>query len=502
MSASDDQIEAGFGMRFNPQTVVSRRGSTSAGCPPWANRLQVEDWHRRGVVIWQDADQRLAVLSGTAALAYLGKLRRTADWEEAGLSLTRRGTVLHLPQQPRRTRKKAAEPDAVLSESRSEEVNEEIMHLNPQETRQLLDVLQQNEAALRQIAQAEEEAYTRALSEIYSWLFKGFQEREYREFKWADRPLPWVRDEALWQSTCELPPNRATVIAVKDLFLLYWDVCIDRPRPRQSGYKRFVRLEEAVIWAEQKLPLTGEEDAQAEEKMQSATASVPSGPLIDLEPYRIDPGALEPEYLTYRVVIELDATPEHYKEMELLCGRKLRYDARYPTVRRLAADLQIDQALCELEQPAGSNDAWNRGYSPVTYYRESVAIEQAQLMWNKSRIATYCRRGQLVLRARYGIQEVETGYIEWLGACADPEHPWEKPLRRTDYMAQKAEELTLAHALDVAGFRAFIGIPASELDDTRLLSALHRGRARSHAIPAAARAESERWLREHEALKR
>lgn len=174
MSASDDQFQSGFGIQFHPQ-VLAGRGLAVGDCPRWANRAQVEDWRRRGVVVWQDADQRLAVLSGTAALAYLEKLRRTADWEEAGLSLTRRGTVLHLPQQRRRTRKKAAEPDAVLSESRSEEVNEEIMHLNPQETRQLLDVLRQNEAALRQIAQAEEEAYKRALSEIYSWLFKGFK---------------------------------------------------------------------------------------------------------------------------------------------------------------------------------------------------------------------------------------------------------------------------------------------------------------------------------------
>lgn len=212
------------------------------------------------------------------------------------------------------------------------------------------------------------------------------------------------------------------MIAVKDLFLFYWDVCIDRPRPRQSGYRRFLRLEEAVAWAEQQLPLAGEEDAQAEEKLQSATAYVPSRPPIDLEPYRIDPGALEPEYLTYRVVIELDAAPEHYKELELLCGRKLRYDARYPTTRRLAADLQIDEAQYELEQPLGPNNAWHYGHSISTYYREAVAIEQAQLMWNKSRIAQHYQRKKL-LCARYGIAEVETGYTLWLGRLREPRMP-------------------------------------------------------------------------------
>ncbi len=376
------------------------------------------------------------------------------------------------------------------------------MCLRPEQTRQLLDVLQQNEAALRQMAQVEEQARAKALSEVYGLLLKGHRQREFREFNWADRPLPWVQDETLWQSTCELPPNRATVIAVKDPFPLYWEVCIDRPIPQQFGYNRFVHLLDAVIWAEQQLLLPGPEGPQSGEEAQAASAPVTGRQRVDLTPYRIDPLALEPERITYRVVVELDAAPEHYREVALSCGRKLRYGEGYPAARRLAAELQIDEALCGLEQPAGSNDAWHRGHSPVTYYRESVAIEQAQLMWNKSRIVTCFRRGQLLMRARYGIQEVETGYVEWLGACENPEQPWEKPLKRAEYMAQQAEELTLAHALDVDGFRTLFGPDTSQLDDEWLLRALHRRRARSHAIPAAARAESERWLKERAGRKR
>ena len=67
--------------------------------------------------------------------------------------------------------------------------------------------------------------------------------------------------------------------------------------------------------------------------------------------------------------------------------------------------LQIDEAECELEQPIGPNDGWDLGHSTVTYYRESVAVEQAQLVWNKSRIVEHYRKGKL-LRARYGVKEV------------------------------------------------------------------------------------------------
>ncbi len=133
----------------------------------------------------------------------------------------------------------------------------------------------------------------------------------------------------------------------------------------------------------------------------------------------------------------------------------------------------------------------------MTYYRESVAVEQAQLMWNKSRIPEYFRKKKLV-RARYGVQEVETGYTSWLGACESPEQPWERERTRAEYMAHEAEELTLANALDVDGFRAFTGFSLDLMDDNHLLSALHHRRAKSSVISAERRAESKRWIREHD----
>ena len=64
-------------------------------------------------------------------------------------------------------------------------------------------------------------------------------------------------------------------------------------------------------------------------------------------------------------------------------------------------------------------------------------------------------------------------------------------------MAEQAEILTLANALDVDSYRAFLGVELKELDDEQLLASLHRRRVQSQAIPSVARAESERWLKEH-----
>ena len=189
--------------------------------------------------------------------------------------------------------------------------------------------------------------------------------------------------------------------------------------------------------------------------------------------------------------------PDSFKTMELLCGGELQYDERYPSVHKLAVDLLIDDAQFELEQPVGPNDDWNLGHSTVTYYRESVAVEQAQLMWNKSRIVEYFRRGKLV-RARYGVQEVETKYTSWLGACEREDKPWGKEHTREEYMAEQADILTLANALDVDRFRGFLGVDLGTMDDERLLASLHRRRVQSQAIPSAARKESEQWLKEHD----
>ena len=205
----------------------------------------------------------------------------------------------------------------------------------------------------------------------------------------------------LW--TCDVPPNRATsILHQRSLFLGRF--CIARPAPGKPGYNHFLKLEEAVTWAEEQLRLAAEADVQAKEAAGHAAERFAGRPKMDLASYRIELSALEPERITYRVVIEFETVPDSYKTMELLCGGELQYDKRYPSVHKLVVDLQIDDAQFELEQPVGPNDEWNRGHSTVTYYRESVAVEQAQLIWNKSRIVEYFRRGKLV-HARYGYRK-------------------------------------------------------------------------------------------------
>jgi hypothetical protein len=61
--------------------------------------------------------------------------------------------------------------------------------------------------------------------------------------------------------------------------------------------------------------------------------------------------------------------------------------------------------------------------------------------------------------------------------------------------------LTLVHALDVAGYRAALGLFGPEFIVESILHTLHERRMGSPGIPPTARAESAQWLREHRTTK-
>jgi hypothetical protein len=107
-----------------------------------------------------------------------------------------------------------------------------------------------------------------------------------------------------------------------------------------------------------------------------------------------------------------------------------------------------------------------------------------------------------VIRAQYGYIEVETGYKVMLGGCEAPDKPYPAPLTRAEHMAELALRETLIYALDVAGFKAYLGLTPQDIDDETLLTKLHTKHAESVYIPAAAKLESQQWLAAHKVNER
>ena len=222
-------------------------------------------------------------------------------------------------------------------------------------------------------------------------------------------------------------------------------------------------------------------------------------PAMDLTPYWINPTALEPDRITYQLLIDIEYAPDRFETMQLLAGGTIRHHERYASPPQLVGQVRLDPDQWVVEQPLGPQDGWYRVRSAVTFYQELIAHQQAQQQWDHSLIVSQFRAGKVV-RARYGLEEVETGYVAWMGGCEKPDSPWPKPETRVEHMSDLAMRQTLICALDVEGLRLHFGVGPETLSDERLLVSLHRARAKSRHVPLQARVESQQWLREHREL--
>jgi hypothetical protein len=208
---------------------------------------------------------------------------------------------------------------------------------------------------------------------------------------------------------------------------------------------------------------------------------------------------MEPSRITYRLFLEIHAKPISFKTYESICGDTWQYDKHYLSPVKLADTLHLDSDHLKIDQPIGESSDWYRITSLTTYYQESSAAEQAQKAWDQSKILQQFKEGK-ISRARYGYQEVETGFAVLLGACEDPDHPWPEPDTRSEYMEQEALREALSFALDVNDYRDYLGISADLISDEQILQIMHSSRTRSKHLPEEIRRESKIWLAKHEPL--
>lgn len=472
---------------------INRRFTGSEGCPSWAKRFEVETWDKHGVIVWDETTQRIEHLFASQALRLLDKLRTADDWTRHGIPITK--TVIHIPssEEPRRKRSRKKEPQPESSPApvgaKSGIVEDELFRLTPTASAEFLEFLVDNEPTLQELAQDEKRHYDETIDKVYALLFKGAHQSELEKLDLATRPLPWRCDREELTLVCDAPPNRGTVQLEEGGW--FWKACVERPHRFKHENPMLFDLDKALGWVEQELSKPPEEHAPEEEHFEITPAQ-----LERLRPYWIDPSALEPESVTYRVVIDLDSQAAHFKTRKMSFDEDFYYDKEYLPPTMLARELHLDANRLEIEQLLGSQAGWYRITSLVTYLNEALAISQAQALWDQSRIAEQYKAGK-ILRAWYGVQEVETGYRSLLGMCDRPDSQWSKPQKRAEYMEHEALKETITQAGDLATFRAFLKLSLKDVNDERLLKWLHEWRAKSKHTPPETRVESEQWLRQH-----
>jgi hypothetical protein len=201
---------------------------------------------------------------------------------------------------------------------------------------------------------------------------------------------------------------------------------------------------------------------------------------------------MEPKRVTYRAIIDLEYEPYDYKTWEISFGKKYRHSEKFASPTQLVRELQLDPQL-DIEQLI---NGWYRLLSRVIYYREDIAIAQAQQFWEKSTIVQQHRAGKVV-RAQYGYEEVEIRYRVMIGGCENPERPYLLEESREEHLERLALRETVIYALDLEGFRLFLGLSPDDISDEELLDTMHTQRADSPHVPLEEQMESERWLRTH-----
>lgn len=488
----DIHTEQSWGAYINDTGYRSR--PIPEPCLTWATPADKSAWEERGVVIWSNQAQRVEVLSANHALQLLDYMRTEDTWQREGIPITRREVrlVIEDTRKKKRGRKKDKAPSEV-EEKASEPgtVLAERFRLSPDQSTEFLRILETNESVLRQMADEDEKKESEALRQVYSFLLKGVRESEASEIDFSARSFTWEKDAHSTTWICDRPPNRGSVVLAEGN--LFWQGCIEQPARFKHWSPYQAKLEEALTWVEQQLEAAEQE--ASEPKEEGKRHQVPIAELIaqkreELIEYWVDPTALEPERITYQAIINLDYAPYDYKTMEMSFGEKFSYDKEFASPTQLASELQLDPQL-DVEQRF---DGLYTLVSRVTYYREDIAVAQAQRFWEESSIVQQHRAGK-VIRAQYGYVEVEPGYQVIIGACESPDQPYPPEKSREEHLAWLGLGKTLEYALDVEGYRSYLGLSPEHVSDEKLLEIMHSHRAKSPHVSLEEQLESERWLR-------
>lgn len=491
-------VEKTWGIRFNTQS--SHRRSQDGDCPDWIEARHFSTWQEEGLIVWNNFDQKIEHLQASETLRLLNQLLSDESWKTEGIPITHFVQEINI-EITRRGRQKKTEPEEKSEKSSSKPYFMEFMRLPPDAGYELIDLIEKNKETITRTAEFKKRQFDQAMLQIYEWILDAHHQNEQSEIDLTARNFNWQRtSESRW--TCQHQMVTGKVCLSEDKWL--WCACAER-LGLSTKIEKFEKLQEAIEWAETgvvDLANQPEPEAQPRPSLeQTAAERVRLQEKLRNGPFWIDPSLLETKKPTYKIFIEVDAEPNTYKTYTSFCsGQTFRTDEHYLSPAKLSTVLSLPFEHFGFEQILGENSGWHHITSLTAFYQETMVAEQAQDVWNHSRILQQFKAGQ-IKRARYGYQEVETGYTVFLGICEKPEAPWGAPESRQEYFAEGALRESVCFALDVDDYRAFLGLSVKDISDDDLLDGMHTVRARSKLLPENVVRESKVWLALHEPIR-
>lgn len=494
-------IETTWGMRFNEHPDYQRvpKGQKPDGCPEWLAPHQVPIWQEQGLIIWNNTDKKIENLRGAEAARLLSELTTQDTWKSNGVSVTRFVHRIEL-NLPSRKKRKKGEPEPEVEKPKGEDVYEEIVRLPPEAGYELIEVLESKKQLITQMAEQEKKRSQEAFGRVWDLLFELSHNKEMQEFDFKARSFEWQSD-GVSRMICHYETAEGRIWLAENK--IFWNTCVKREGHTGNSH-HFIKFVKAVDWVEKEIVnLASEPEVKKKGRILSDeeihTNRIRLKTKLMNGPYWIDAAQMEPQRITYKVLIDLEARPISYKSFETICGDTYKFADRYPTPSKLANDISLDVSHFQIDQMFGENSEYFRFTSLTNYYQEASAVEQAQKEWNQSRILHQFKTGEIV-RGRFGYQEVETGFITLLGACGQADQVWEEEKNRGEFIEWKSLRESLSIALNVNDYRDFLGMSAELISDEQLLDFMHETRSKSKFVPDEARRESRIWLAEHRPL--
>ena len=493
---------AAWGMQFNQHPEYKRQPKSNqvSGYPEWFGQLQFNTLTAEGLIVWNNVDKTIEALNGQYTLDLLEKLETQDSWKTDGISVTRLVSEISLETPPRGRRKKS-EPEPAKEPAKPKTYYKEMVHLPPEAGPQLIELLNENKSRIVSMAEMEKKLCADAMRRLFESILDFQRKHEVEQLDLSNRQFQWVSNK----------PNRwvcqnlsAEGHVCLDETKLFWCACVERQkRIEKSGHVK--EFSSAIEWAETELinlpaqpeptaPALFSFDAQSRKAMKVRLKDK-----LQSSPYWIDPSIIEPSRPSYKVLIEVDAAPVTFEIITTRCGDTIRLNERFPGQSKLAATISLDRDQFDFEQPLGDHSGWYLITSVTTFYQDNSVAEQSQKIWSQSRITQQFKEKH-IRRARYGYEEVETGYKIYLGACENPDDSWRIPETRGEHMEGVAMRQSICYSLDVDDFRDFLGLPTKYASDEDLLETMHETRARSRYIAEETKRESKMWLAQHAKL--
>lgn len=208
------------------------------------------------------------------------------------------------------------------------------------------------------------------------------------DFDFKTRSFEWQSDDAS-RMICHYQTSEGRIWLVKDK--LFWKTCVKR-EGHVGNSNQFVKFAEAVDWVEKEIvnlankpDVKKEEGILCEEEIKANRIRLKAKFING--PYWIDATQMDPQRITYQILIDLETKPISYKSFESICGDTNKIADRYPTPGKLANDIHLDAGHFQISQMLGDNSEHFR----LPHSQIIIKKNQWQSKPNKSGIkAGYC----------------------------------------------------------------------------------------------------------------